>query len=397
MENHPIPQDVTGFQFKLIGDMTVKQFAYLATCAILAWIFFVPPIPFFIKIPFVFFFVFLGLGLAFLPIEGRPMDTMIAHFIKALFKPTFFVYQKTGRKLFLSLPNQTSFFSKPPSAQDERLKVFLHSLPKQTKNKFDEREEEFFQSLFPPQKKDEAASPKKPSAPHIVTMQNITPLTEKGGEPKKEDLGEALKKRAIILEEELETAKIAEAKLRNQTAYSPAHQRVLDLEKELEETLVQKENLTRQILKLQQQLETQKKNIFVPTTANAPAPTQNVRRIPKVMGKTVGLPIAPETPNLVAGIIKDPRGNPLPNILVEIKDADDNPVRAFKTNGMGQFVSSTPLLNGLYTIEFEDPKEQNRFDAIELKIEGKVLLPLEIISIDEREELRLSLFGQNKK
>ncbi|EKD47460.1 MAG: hypothetical protein ACD_66C00049G0001, partial [uncultured bacterium] len=28
MEQHPVPQNVTGFQFKLIGDITLKQFAY---------------------------------------------------------------------------------------------------------------------------------------------------------------------------------------------------------------------------------------------------------------------------------------------------------------------------------------------------------------------------------
>ena len=44
MDNHPIPQDVTGFQFRLIGDMTIKQFAYLAGGMILAWIFLASPL-----------------------------------------------------------------------------------------------------------------------------------------------------------------------------------------------------------------------------------------------------------------------------------------------------------------------------------------------------------------
>ena len=120
--------------------------------------------------------------------------------------------------------------------------------------------------------------------------------------------------------------------------------------------------------------------------------TQNVRHIPKSLGKSIGLPTAPEDPNVITGIIKDPRGNPLGNILVEIKDTEGNPVRAFKTNGLGQFAASTPLANGTYTISFEDPKDQSKFDAIEFSAKGEVILPLEVISIDTREELRKTLF-----
>lgn len=102
----------------------------------------------------------------------------------------------------------------------------------------------------------------------------------------------------------------------------------------------------------------------------------------------------PEVPNLIAGVIKDPRGNILPNILVEVKDKDDNPIRAFKTNALGQFASATPLLNGTYTITFEDPKKTQLFDTIELLVNGNLIPPMEITSIDEREELRKSLFEQ---
>src|SRR3989338_4380812 len=31
MDAHPVPQDVNSFQFRLIGDMTIKQFTYLAS------------------------------------------------------------------------------------------------------------------------------------------------------------------------------------------------------------------------------------------------------------------------------------------------------------------------------------------------------------------------------
>ena len=96
MDNHPIPQDVTGFQFKLFGNMTIKQFAYLATGGVTAWVLLQLPIAFLIKFPLAFFFAILGAGLAYVPISGRPMDIMIINFIKDIFMPTQFVYGKTG-------------------------------------------------------------------------------------------------------------------------------------------------------------------------------------------------------------------------------------------------------------------------------------------------------------
>jgi hypothetical protein len=103
----------------------------------------------------------------------------------------------------------------------------------------------------------------------------------------------------------------------------------------------------------------------------------------------------PESPNLIIGVTKDPRGNTLSNILVEVKDKDGNPVRAFKTNEVGRFASVTPLINGAYTAEFEDPKAQNKFEKITINVTGQIILPIEAISIDTREELRRSLFSTN--
>lgn len=111
------------------------------------------------------------------------------------------------------------------------------------------------------------------------------------------------------------------------------------------------------------------------------------------MATAVGTPFVPDVPNLITGIIKDSRGNVLPNILIEVKDKDGNPVRAFKTNPLGQFASATPLLSGTYTISFEDPQGKHSFDAVEITANGEVLLPFEIISIDARERLRQELFG----
>jgi len=91
--------------------------------------------------------------------------------------------------------------------------------------------------------------------------------------------------------------------------------------------------------------------------------------------------------------VKDSRGNVLPNILIEVKDNNNNPVRAFKTNALGQFASATPLLNGTYTVTFEDSAKVHTFDIVEIVAKGEIMQPIEIISLDKREELRKELFG----
>ena len=343
MENHPIPQDITGFQFKLIGDMTIKQFAYLATGVVSGWIIFSLPITLFIKLPITTIFVLLGVGFAFFSIQGRPMDLMIMNFIRALFSPSQFVYQRT-----------THVRIETPKAQ-----LFSNQL-----------------DATPPPTTHE--QPQLQPAP-------TTPLEEPLEEKKFEELKEEEEK----LAEELKKAKTEEEKEAGTSASVDAHQKTLELEKLLSETVLQKQKLEEELLALRRQLEESGKQVFkVPQLQES----QTVRSVPPGFGKTVGLPIVSEYPNVISGIIKDPRGNPLQNILVEVKDKEGNPVRAFKTNPLGQFTASTPLTNGVYRIEFEDPQSKNKFEVIEFEAKGDIIYPLEIVSIDMREELRKSLF-----
>jgi len=401
MENHPIPQDITGFQFKLIGNMTVKQFAYLAGGVILAWVCYILPITGFIKLPFAFVFAIIGVAFAFLPVEGRPLDVMITHFIKALLSPTQFIYQKSGRPIFITLPALATQPSMSQVQSDsglsgKNLKSFLDSLPKRPKNKLDEKEMVFFQSLG------NLASPQvaQPTPafvkPHVMDDTSVQPepvdLPPAENDPHAEEL--VLEREAKALQEQLSKAKQQEQQQAGTTNQEEAHKKVLELEQVLQETVGQKQELEKQLLSLRKTLEAQQKQVYRPSVATAAKEeTKNVRSIPKGMGKAVGLPNASEFPNIVSGIVKDPRGNSLSNILVEIKDSENNPVRAFKTNALGQFASATPLTNGTYTIEFEDPKTENKFDIIQFSASGEVILPIEVISVDTREELRRSLFN----
>lgn len=424
MENHPIPQDVTGFQFKLIGDMTVKQFAYLAFGVIFGWIFFSLQILGVIRFPLSLFFIGTGVSFAFLPLEGRPMDIMVTNFIKAIFAPNMYIYQKVGGTIgiFLQAPKVV-----PAAAHVEhntvKLQQYLQNLPKKAKNKLDQREMVFFESLA--QMSGGNGSPQKEivvhgQQPNIGTIPHLpgtTPgdgsmleqeenKTQKTGNPliphitiSAEDphpVEIKLNQQASDLQRQLEAAKILEQQQKELGGGPEAHQRVEALEQQLNQIISQKESLEKQLLELSKKFaekQTGGQAVFTPAEGVAKQETQHVRKIPKGMGASVGLPIVPEFPNLLVGIIKDPRGNILPQILVEVRDKEGNPVRAFKTNSLGQFASATPLLNGTYTLVFEDPTGKQKFDSVEITADGAIIPPLEIISSDAREELRKELFG----
>ena len=96
IEQHPIPQDVAGYKFRLIGDMTLKQFIWLAAGIILGLFIYQLPLPFFFKYPLAAIAVGLGAGIAFVPIEGRSMDKWLIAFIKSIYSPTQYVWKKDG-------------------------------------------------------------------------------------------------------------------------------------------------------------------------------------------------------------------------------------------------------------------------------------------------------------
>lgn len=94
MEQHPIPRQITTFEFKLIGFLTLRQFLYLLVAFPLAFVIFkVLPIPIF-NIIFAVFTAGFGLGLAFVPINERPLDVWIRNLVKRLTSPTQYTYKK---------------------------------------------------------------------------------------------------------------------------------------------------------------------------------------------------------------------------------------------------------------------------------------------------------------
>lgn len=487
MDQHPIPQDVTGFQFKLIGTMTVKQFGYVACGVIMAVVMYYLPLHFafgvLIKVLFIPLFAGSGVMIAFVPIDGRPIDTMATNFAKALFSPNQYIYRRPGRKLSFAhitltkpqtvdkgrLATDTTGSAanrRKNNQMDEKeakLRAFLSSSQGGIKNDMDKKEAAFLKTLtlpttspvagtFAPVAKPLApvmqtapvikpfvptpvqmapiaqpaaqpiippapkivAAPVQPVAPTPVPTPTAAPIVQPTAAtapvpPQKKE--EELIQKENQLTQELTKAQQEEAANPTAPLHDVAHQKVTVLSQQIQEIHAQKQQLEQELTQLRNQLATQKgvqpppvqqpaPSVVAASVQTAPmqaaAPTQDpqhVRNIPQDVTKKAGLPRVSDTPNVVVGIVKDPRGNVLPNILVEVKDKEGNPVRAFKTNSLGQFASATPLSSGVYTMELEDPKKLHRFDVIQITANNQVLPAMEVISHDAREDLRKQLFA----
>ncbi|OGE10494.1 hypothetical protein A3A60_03045 [Candidatus Curtissbacteria bacterium RIFCSPLOWO2_01_FULL_42_26] len=82
------------------------------------------------------------------------------------------------------------------------------------------------------------------------------------------------------------------------------------------------------------------------------------------------------TPNIISGLVTDAVNSTISGAVLVIRDGHGIPIRALKTNKLGQFLSATPLPKGDYAIETEI--EGYQFKTIKLKVEDKVIVPIHI-------------------
>lgn len=417
MEQHPVPQDITGFKFKLVGDMTLTQFGYLASGSVLAYLSFVSKFPFLVKWPLVILFGFTGVALAFFPVEERPLDRWIVAFIKAIYSPTQYLWQKKGilpdffKINYLSTQSTAQTLISTYNGDRQRLEDYLKILPRASNSVLDAAEQAFFQKLntmaagnkplFTPRVpltgqpiKPPSLPPSQPPAPptgfaivngKIVRQTPVfamPPPVPRPPQPNKEEIkvnhlsklqyqNDALERQATNLKEEINELKKAPAfTIEDLNKLKALAQKAAGLEN-------QKSKAQEEITRLKQLLGWQKTQGVKPVMEQTSLPqTPRVKFVPRNQARQVGLPNPPQTPNIVSGLVVDQKGEILPGVIVVIKDIYDNPVRAIKTNKLGQFSISTPLPNAIYNLELE--KEGYNFDIIEVEVKGEIIPPMEI-------------------
>jgi hypothetical protein len=293
MQQHPVPQPITSYEFRLVGDMTLKQFLKLAAGVGLALVVYAINPPGIIKWFLVMLFGGLGAAMAFVPFEGRPIDVWIIAFFKRIYSPTQYVWKQRSKSPItrkLDLPPKTLATKSGPETLNPQPAVAGNSQAAPT---------DILSQATPP-----SSSPPSSLNTAIFTSDVSASIPSKPAE--------AVTLKTLIAQKQ--------------------------------ETPVQ------------------------------PQSTAVEARFAQGMS----IPATPSLPNLLTGYIHDQQGKLIEGAILEIRDQNGIPVRAFKTNKLGQFRSATPLPDGVYEIETE--KEGFSFDIIRIDLKGKVVPPIEIIS-----------------
>lgn len=335
MEPHPIPQNVTSFQFHLIGDMTLKQFIYLAAGSTIAYVLFVfvSSVYPLITWPLIIISASLGFAFAFLPINSRPLDYWLGAFLKAVYSPTKRVWKK----------NNKTFVDDPLFGS--RFVTYISSLyPK-------EPEEQKITSTTI-----EIAAPKEP----IPTPEELKKTVDLAKE------AQNLQMRIIQTERTL-------SHIREEAQKSKPIP--VDYSQQVNQVLADLQNLIIQASQIKQQLGAVGGEELKPQTVPMPMAKPAVKVIVPQKSKATQIALT-SFPNVINGIIKDMHGNYLEGVVVVIYDKEGLPVRALKTNKLGQFSGATPLPNSTYKIELE--KDNFSFDVLQIELTGQVISPLAI-------------------
>lgn len=137
MEQHAIPQQISSYEFRLVGDMTLKQFLKAAAGIVIAVLINSTKMFVLIKWPLMAVFAGGGLALAFVPYQDRPLETWIAAFIKSIYSPTIYTYRKGKKSDWTEVMVTTKKDEEEEVREDEvkvmkdrtRAREFIESLP----------------------------------------------------------------------------------------------------------------------------------------------------------------------------------------------------------------------------------------------------------------------------
>jgi hypothetical protein len=93
-KQHAVPQNIMDVEFKIIGDLTMRQFFYLMAFGGMAYgVFaFVDNI---FRLPLIMLLALMGIALAFVPLEERGLDQWIINFFRAVYTSNQSVWRKT--------------------------------------------------------------------------------------------------------------------------------------------------------------------------------------------------------------------------------------------------------------------------------------------------------------
>lgn len=328
MEQHPIPQNVSSYQFKLVGDMTLKQFFQLAGGFLVGLIFYSSPLIGIIKWPFAIVSVLLGAAMAFVPLAERPLEQWILAFFKAIYNPTMFYWKKTAvKQKFFQDEGVNTTVAPISQSQEDALKNYL-SAGKQAGAplvKLETQEKGFLSTLagiFAGLKNQSGTDTNKTAASPVPTP---------------------------------EVKKVVEVPVNIPIKITPTNTPHLVVEEKARQAIPNFNVTTQQVSPI--------------VAGNEMVSTKQA-----IFSIDAAPPNPPTTPNVVVGQVVDSERKIVEGAIMEIKDAVGHPIRALRSNKLGHFIIITPLDSGKYSLVTE--KDGYQFTPISFEASGNLIPPI---------------------
>lgn len=381
MREHAIPQDVTGYRFHIIGNMTLKQFLEVGAGCLVGVGIYSTNLPAIIKWPMIVMVVAMGAMAAFVPIEERPFDHWIVTFFKTLYKPTKFYWRRESKlpDPFLYRPAETTttvnieIDLKP--ARRQRIKEYISSVQNMSGSVlYDTNEVEKINELMNLFDQTELSVPieitnltEKPDLKVRVRSFRPPPTSATIDDVVLPALPQATSSDTQLQEDE----NIPTTKRLNVTAL-PSSQVGQQINIPAPENI----SIESQVISHQSTPEVTtsvEDRVYLDTQATFPnyIPSQEI-----VQNVSLPFPAPPTEPNRLVGMVLTPNNELLNDAIVEITTQDGQVARAVKSNALGQFFITTPLANGTYTIMAE--RDGYSFEPLSLSLTGQLVAPLEI-------------------
>ena len=323
MENHPIPQQISSYQFRLVGDMTLKQFFQVGGGALIAILLYSSGLPVYIKWPLIVISFLLGVALAFFPLEDRPLSKWLFLFMKSVYAPTLYIWMANYQKPNYFQPEgiDPALAIQPPVVLPETAVAAPGTPPALEQN-----EEQFLNKV-------EALDQTIPSTQTPVVMSEV-----------QEEIPENQE------EEEIEKQPLTVPEVSS-----------IALEKHEEPTQIPQSTIPA---------------LDVGSDVNPMAGSEVLNAGAAQFSNDAAPPMPPTRENVIVGQVMDQTGKMVENAILEVKDAEGRAARALRSNKLGHFMIVTPLTDGTYTIETD--KEGLTFDPITIEASGSIIPPIAI-------------------
>lgn len=382
--SHPVPQNVTDFQFHLVGDMTLKQFGYLAAfcgAAYLTFVIFGSVAPF-IAYPLIVLLAGSGIALAFVPIQERPLDQWLGSFFRAIFSSTVLKYK-------------SDYFSPDDPRFGDRLNIYLqqHNMTPVEANIVVrttppiQSDKPIFQALNSPTASAYVPTP-QPIKQEATPAPQVAAATDRAANLAVNQTGQSgITTSSIqVTPTDLPSSEEINSTVELAKKAQSIQAKIIESEHELNQIKTSAANPGADTKQFADRFQTLINNLqhLNQEAGEVSKQLSSLTKAPEAKApKVVVVPTQPKTspslvltstPNIINGVIKDAVGNYVEQGIIVAHDRQGLPVRALKTNKLGQFVAATPLPNGTYTITVE--KDNLVFDTIQIELAGDLMKPI---------------------